>query len=53
MAVVILVMMALGAFAAQASFELEVTTGALQYGAYLATTIILRLIMGVDPRWMT
>jgi hypothetical protein len=52
MAVVVLVMMAIGAFAAQASFELEVTTGALQYGAYLATTLILRLIMGVDPRWM-
>jgi hypothetical protein len=53
MAIVVLVMIAIGAFAAQASFELEVTTGALQYGAYLATTVILRLIMGVDPRWMT
>jgi hypothetical protein len=46
-------MMAIGAFAAQASFELEVTTGALQYATYLATTLILRLIMGVDPRWMS
>jgi len=53
MAIVVLVMMAIGAFVAQASFELEVTTGALQYGAYLATTVILRLIMGVDPRWMS
>jgi hypothetical protein len=52
MAVVVPVMAAFGAFAAQASFELEVTTGALQYSAYLATTVILRLIMNLDPRWM-
>jgi len=52
MAVVVPVMMAIGAFAAQASFELEVTTGALQYAAYLATILILRLIMNLDPRWL-
>lgn len=52
MAVVVPVMAAFGAFAAQASFELEVTTGALQYAAYLGAIIILRLIMNLDPRWM-
>jgi len=51
MAVVAPVMIAIGAFASQACFELEVTTGALQYGAYLATIVILRLIMNLDPRW--
>jgi len=51
MAVVVPVMVAIGAFASQASFELELTTGALLYAMYLIATVILRVIMGLDPRW--
>ncbi len=52
MAAVVPVMIAAGAFASQASFELEVTTGALHYGLYFVATVLLRLIMNMDPKWM-
>jgi drug/metabolite transporter (DMT)-like permease len=52
MGVVIGAMVAIGALTSQASFELEVTTGALHYGTYLAATILLRLLMGMGPRWL-
>jgi hypothetical protein len=52
MAAVIPAMVAAGAFISQASFELEVTTGALHYSTYLIATVLLRLIMGMDPRWI-
>src|SRR5262245_54068272 len=51
MAVVVPVMVAIGAFASQASFELEITTGALHYAMYLISTVLLRFIMGMDPKW--
>jgi hypothetical protein len=51
MAAVVPAMIALGAFASQASFELEITTGALHYAIYLGVTVILRLIMGLSPHW--
>jgi predicted Zn finger-like uncharacterized protein len=51
MAAVVPVMVALGAFAAQASYELELTTGALHYSLYLISTVVLRFIMGMDPHW--
>ena len=49
---VVAAMVAVGALISQASFELEVTTGALHYGTYLVATILLRLIMGMGPRWL-
>ena len=49
--IVMLLGLAIGAFASQASFELELTTGALHYAMYLATTIVLRLLMGMSPHW--
>lgn len=51
LAAVVPAMVALGAVAAQASFELELATGALHYALYLISTIVLRLIIGLDPRW--
>jgi hypothetical protein len=51
MAAVVPAMIALGAFASQAGFELELTTGALHYAMYLGATVILRLIMGMSPHW--
>jgi hypothetical protein len=51
MCAVVPVMIGLGALASQASFEFELGTGALHYAMYLITTVILRLIMGMDPRW--
>jgi len=45
------VMAAIGAVAAQASFELELATGALHYALYIVSTVLLRFIMGMDPRW--
>jgi hypothetical protein len=45
MAVVVPVMVALGAVASQASFEFELTTGALHYAMYLAVTVLLRVII--------
>jgi len=44
-------MIAIGSFAAQASFELELPTGALHYALYLISTVLLRFVMGLDPRW--
>jgi len=52
MAAVVPAMIAAGAFVSQASFELEVTTGALHYGLYFVATVLLRLIMGMGPRWL-
>lgn len=51
MAAVVPVMVAIGAFASQASFELELTTGALHYSMYLGVTLLLRVIMGMSPHW--
>src|SRR5262245_26403092 len=41
MAAVVPIMVGIGAFAAQASFEFELTTGALHYAVYLVATLIL------------
>jgi hypothetical protein len=49
MAAVVPIMVAIGAVAAQASFELELTTGAFHYAVYLVTTLILRVII-FDPK---
>src|SRR5207248_6069246 len=40
------IMIALGSFASQASFELELATGTLHYALYLISTLLLRFIMG-------
>ena len=53
MCAVVPVMIGLGALASQASFEFELGTGALHYAMYLITTVLLRFIMGMDPRWHT
>ncbi len=45
------IMIAVGSFAAQASFELELVMGSLHYALYLISTVLLRFIMGMDPRW--
>jgi hypothetical protein len=52
MAAVIPIMAAAGAFISQASFELEIATGALHFATYFIATVLLRLIMGMDPKWM-
>ena len=36
---------------AQASLELELGAGALNYAMYLISTVLLRFIMGMDPKW--
>jgi hypothetical protein len=51
MTAVVPAMIAVGAFAAQASFELELTTGALHYALYLGVTVLLRVIMGMNAHW--
>jgi hypothetical protein len=51
MAAVVPAMIAIGAFASQASFELELGTGALHYSMYLIVTVLLRVMMGMDPKW--
>lgn len=51
MGAVVPIMIAIGAVASQASFELELPTAALHYSMYLAATVILRLIMGMEPHW--
>jgi hypothetical protein len=53
MCAVVPIMIGIGAFAAQASFELELSTGAMHYSVYLIATVLLRVMMGMDPRWMT
>src|SRR5262245_66302414 len=45
MAAVVPIMVAAGAFASQASFEFELTTGALHYALYLIATVLLRVII--------
>jgi hypothetical protein len=42
---------AIGAVTAQASLDLELGQGALHYALYLTTTVILRLIMGMNGYW--
>src|SRR5262245_15262669 len=51
MCAVVPIMIGIGAVASQASFELELTTGALHYAIYLSATVVLRFIMGMDPHW--
>jgi hypothetical protein len=51
MAAVLPVMVGLGALTAQSALEFELGMGALHYSMYLAATVILRLLMNVDPRW--
>ncbi|MBW8883181.1 MAG: hypothetical protein JF612_00060 [Planctomycetia bacterium] len=46
-------MVAIGTVAAQASLELELTASALNYAMYLITTVLLRFVMGMDPRWQS
>jgi hypothetical protein len=50
-AFVLPVLVALGAVTAQASLDLEFGTAALQYAMYLATTVLLRAIMGMNVLW--
>jgi predicted Zn finger-like uncharacterized protein len=45
MAAVVPIMIALGAVAAQSSFELELTSAAFDYALYLAATVLLRVII--------
>jgi hypothetical protein len=45
------VAVAIGAFTAQASLDLEFGTGALHYSMYLVATLLLRLILGMTPHW--
>ena len=51
MAAALPAMVALGAFASQASFEFELPTGALHYSLYLIATVLLRLVLGMDILW--
>lgn len=46
-AVIVPVMIGIGAFAAFASFDFDYTIGAVHYGMYLLVTVILRLIVGL------
>jgi hypothetical protein len=49
--VAVAVMIALGAVTAQASLELEFGQAAMHYALYLAATVILRLLMGMNAYW--
>jgi hypothetical protein len=51
MVVVLPAMIAIGAFTAQMSLDLEFGQGALHYALYLAATVLLRLLMGMHPYW--
>jgi hypothetical protein len=51
MAVVVPVMVAIGAVAAQASLDFEIGTGALHYAMYLTSTVLLRLLLGMSAHW--
>jgi hypothetical protein len=51
MAAVIPVMVGIGAVASQASLDFELGTGALHYAMYLASTVILRLALSMQPHW--
>jgi hypothetical protein len=44
-------MVAVGAFTAQTSLDLELGAGALHYTLYLVATVLMRVIMGMDPHW--
>jgi hypothetical protein len=48
---VVPVAVVIGAFTAQASLDLEFGAGALHYTLYLAATVFLRLIMGMEAHW--
>jgi hypothetical protein len=53
MALIIPAMVALGAFGAWVSLELDPAVGAMHYGLYLAVTVVLRLILNlpvIGPR---
>ncbi|QDU30149.1 hypothetical protein ETAA8_52680 [Anatilimnocola aggregata] len=45
------VVIVIGAVCAQASLELEFGAAALHYTVYLATTVLLRLILGMSAYW--
>jgi hypothetical protein len=47
------VMVVVGTLAAQAAFELEIGGAVLLYSMYLIATVLLRVIMGLGPRWST
>ena len=49
MAMILPVMVGMGAFGAFASLEIDFGMGALHYGLYLAVTVLLRLIMKLPP----
>ena len=51
LAFVIPVVIVAGAICAQASLELEFGAAALHYTVYLAATIVLRLILGMNAYW--
>jgi predicted Zn finger-like uncharacterized protein len=48
---VVPVMVTIGAVAAQASFDLELGTGAMHYALYLLSTLVLRVVMGMQAHW--
>lgn len=48
---VVPVMVAIGAFTAQVSLDLEFGAGALHYTMYLAATVLMRVLMGMQPNW--
>lgn len=48
LAMVIPGMIAIGAVAAHAALDLDLTSGAVHYGFYLLVTVLLRLTMGLD-----
>lgn len=53
LAFVIPVVVVIGAVCAQASLELEFGAAALHYTVYLASTLVLRLLLGVNAYWQT
>jgi hypothetical protein len=48
---VVLIAVAIGAFTAQVSLDLELGAGALHYSMYLLATVLLRLMLGLSPHW--
>lgn len=52
-AILVPILIALGGFTSQSVFDLEFGTGALHFSMYLATTVLLRLIIGLPPHWQT
>jgi len=51
LAVVVPLLLAAGAFAAHATFDLEFGAALLHCGMYLSATVLLRLIIGLPPHW--